>query len=143
MNGWVVAVDFGTTATAAAIRSDGAAVRELMLPDGASTMSSSVFAQDNGLLVVGADADNQAELRMDAYEPTPKRRVGRAQVRLGDQDFIPAVLIGAVLAPVLGEALLQHNNTAPAQIVLTHPASWRDARRQVLTDALAVSESTM
>ena len=133
---WVVALDFGTTATAAAVKTVGGSVSELRLPDSSSTMPSSVFADDDGQLVVGAEADNEAESRLDAYEPTPKRRAGHSQVRLGDNDYAPAELIGAVLAPVLGEAVLQHNNTVPGSVVLTHPVSWRGARRRVLTEAL-------
>src|SRR5271163_4791983 len=53
---WVVAIDFGTTATAAAVRVEGKAVAELRMPDAASAMSSSVFAEDDGQLVVGVEA---------------------------------------------------------------------------------------
>jgi molecular chaperone DnaK (HSP70) len=140
--GWVVAVDFGTTATAAAVGADGA-VASLVLADGASTMASSVFAESYGLLVVGADADNQAEMRLDAYEPTPKRRVGHPRVRLGDADYAPAELIGAVLAAVLGEAMLQHDRTPPSSVVLTHPVSWKTSRQKVLTDALTAAANTL
>ena len=71
---WVVALEFGTTATAAAIRTDGGPVAELVLPDGASTMSSPVFAEDDGQLVVGADADNESQVSSAANEffPTPQ-----------------------------------------------------------------------
>jgi actin-like ATPase involved in cell morphogenesis/cbb3-type cytochrome oxidase subunit 3 len=133
---WVVALDFGTTATAAAVGVIGGPVSELRLPDSSSTMPSSVFADGDGRLVVGAEADNEAESRLDAYEPTPKRRAGHTTVRLGDKDYPPAELIGAVMAPVLGEAVLQHNNAVPRSVVLTHPVSWRGSRRRVLTEAL-------
>jgi actin-like ATPase involved in cell morphogenesis len=132
---WVVALDFGTTATAAAV-GVGGRVSDLRLPDGASTMPSSVFADDDGRLVVGAEADNEAELRLDAYEPTPKRRAGHAEVRLGENDYAPAQLIGAVMAPVLREAVFQHDNATPGAVVLTHPVSWHGARRRVLAAAL-------
>ena len=134
--GWVVALDFGTTATAAAVSVDGGPVSELVMPSGGTTVSSSVFAEDDGWLVVGADADNEAEMRLDAYEPTPKRRVSDPQVHLGAASFAPAELIGAVLAPVIGEALRQHNNTAPTEVVMTHPWSWRAPRKRVLRAAL-------
>ncbi|OBI84432.1 Hsp70 family protein [Mycobacterium sp. 1245805.9] len=133
---WVVALDFGTTATAAAVGVVGGPVSELRLPDSSSTMPSSVFADDDGRLVVGVEADNEAESRLDAYEPTPKRKAGHSRVRLGDNDYAPAELIGAVMAPVLGEAVLQHNNAVPRTVVLTHPVSWRGSRRRVLTEAL-------
>ena len=132
---WVGALDFGTTAIAAAYKSNGR-VASVVLADGRSTASSSVFFDGDGL-VVGSVADNQAPMRLDAYEPTPKRRITQPQVRLGDRDFAPAVLIGAVMAPVLGDALRQHNNATPSQVVLTHQWSWRATRRRVLGEALA------
>src|SRR5262249_25671888 len=133
---WVVALDFGTTATAAAVGVVGGRVSELRLPDSAATMPSSVFADDDGQLVVGTEADNEGQPRLDAYEPTPKRRAGHTSVRLGEHDFAPAELIGAVMAPVLGEAVRQHNNTTPGTVVLTHPVSWHGSRRRVLTQAV-------
>jgi hypothetical protein len=136
---WLVALDFGTTATAAAV-SSGGEPRALTLADGSSTVPSSVFCEDDGRLLVGVEADNEAELRLDAYEPTPKRRVADDRVRLGDHEFSPAQLIGAVMAPVLAEAIRQHNETVPSKVVLTHPVSWRAQRRAVLAEALSVAQ---
>lgn len=138
MADWLLALDFGTTATAAAVREGDGPVRVLVLGDGAMTVSSAVFAEGPGRLLVGADADNEAEYRLDAYEPTPKRRIGEESIRLGDWDFQPAELVGAVMAPVLAEAMRQHRDTVPSQIVLTYPVAWRSARRAILGDALAV-----
>ena len=55
---------------------------------------------------------------------------------LGDNDYEPARLIGAVLAAVLREALNQHDHHPPAGLLLTHPVVWRKSRIQVLRDAL-------
>ena len=133
---WALSLDFGTTATAAAIRANGGPVSELVMPNGATTVSSSVFAEEDGALVVGAEADNEAELRLEAYEPTPKRRVGDTQVPLGENRYAPAELIGAVIAPVIEEAVRQHNNTPPGSVVMTHPWSWRAPRKRILREAL-------
>jgi Hsp70 protein len=76
---------------------------------------------------------------LDAYEPTPKRRVGQSQVRLGGREFEPALLIGAVLGAVLAEAVLQHNGVAPEQVVLTHPVLWKASRRRVLEAAFTAA----
>jgi len=128
-------LDFGTTATAAAVGGDGGPVSPLMLSDGHSTVSSSVFV-DGEQVLVGAEADNAAEMCLDAYAPTPKRQVAQASVMLGGRELRPAQLIGAVLAPVLGEALRQHNQTPPTAVVLTHPVRWRKTRKDVLKEAL-------
>jgi YVTN family beta-propeller protein len=137
--GWWLAIDFGTSATAAAVAHDGGVAEPLMMMAGGSpTLSSAVFARGREL-VVGAAADNLAEFGLDAYEPTPKRRVGQARMRLGAHEFEPAELIAAVLGTVLSEALLQHNQVAPERVVLTHPASWKASRRVVLEAAFAAA----
>ena len=133
---WTLAIDFGTTATAAAVTNADTAL-PMILPDGASTLASSVLAEDDGLLVVGAEADNEAEMRLDSYEPTPKRRVGEQRVRLGGREYLPAELIAAVLGAVLSEAVRQHDLTAPSAVRLTHPVLWRAPRRQILGEAFS------
>lgn len=135
---WVLAVDFGTTATAAAVRGPDGTISGLVLADGAATMPSSVFAGSSGLLV-GKRADRAAADEPDRYEPTPKRCVGRRSVLLGDKEFRPADLIAAVYEAIIGEAVRQHNNTPPSTLVLTHPVAWTDARLAVLGDAVEIA----
>ena len=135
---WVLAVDFGTTATAAAVREPGGRVAGLVLPDGTSTMPSSVLADPNGVLV-GTKADSAAGYGLDRYQPTPKRDVGRASVLLGATEFRPCALIAAVYAAVIGEAVRQHNHRPPQQLVLTHPVDWSDRRLDVLREAVSLA----
>jgi hypothetical protein len=132
--GWVLSVDFGTTATAAAVREADGTVAHLAMPNGWLTLPSAVFAEDDGTLQTGPEAENLAAMNLRAFEPTPKRRIDEGTIRLGDHDFTPAMLIGAVLAPVLAEALRQHNNVPPAGVVLTHPVSWQKHRRDILVE---------
>lgn len=132
---WGLAIDFGTTATAA-VTVTGQHVSLLSL-DGGGRMSSSVYATGNdGELLVGKQADNEAAYALDQYESTPKRRIHRPSVRLGDRQYAPVDLIAAIMAHVLSEALDQHNRTAPAWLVLTHPVAWSASQRQVLADAV-------
>src|SRR4029077_10040710 len=135
---WVLAVDFGTTATAAAVREPDGRVAGLVLSDGASTMPSSVLADPTGVLV-GTKADNTAGYGLDRYQPTPKRDVGRASVLLGESEFRPCVLIAAVYAAIIGEAVRQHNRIPPVQLVLTHPVDWSDRRLGVLREAVSLA----
>lgn len=135
---WVLAMDFGTTATAAVVRI-GDRIEPLTL-DGAGRMPSSVFAdEDSGVLSVGQAADNAAAWALECYEPTPKRRVDDPIVVLGDQDFTPVELIAAVFRVVLRQAVERFNGQPPAQVVLTHPVRWDLGRRQVLAEALALA----
>jgi hypothetical protein len=135
---WVLAIDFGTTATAAAVREPDGRVAGLVLPDGTSTMPSSVLADPTGVLV-GAKADSAAGYSLDRYQPTPKRDVGRASVLLGESEFRPAALIAAVYAAIIGEAVRQHNHIPPQQLVLTHPVDWTDRRLDVLREAISLA----
>lgn len=139
---WVLAVDFGTTATAAAVCGPDGSISGLVLADGSATMPSSVFAGPAGLLV-GRRADRAAADEPDRYEPTPKRCVGRRSVLLGDKEFRPANLIAAVYAAIIGEAVRQHDNTPPSKLVLTHPVAWTDARLAVLSDAAEIAGTEM
>jgi Hsp70 protein len=132
---WSLAVDFGTTATAAAIGIPGADPAAVVLANGAMTMPSSVFAE-RGALLAGDDADNFAADDWQAYEPTPKRHIDADRIRLGDSEFSPAQLMGAVICPVITEAIRQRNGQPPARLVLTHPVSWRKSRRRLLADAV-------
>jgi molecular chaperone DnaK (HSP70) len=138
VSGWVLAVDFGTTATAAAVREPDGRVAGLVLSDGTVTMPSSVFADPTGVLV-GTKADSAAGYGLDRYQPTPKRDIGRPTVLLGESEFRPCTLIAAVYAAVIGEAVRQHNHRPPAQLVLTHPVDWSDRRLDVLREAVSLA----
>jgi molecular chaperone DnaK (HSP70) len=135
---WVLAVDFGTTATAAAVRESDGRVAGLVLSDGTSTMPSSVLADPTGVLV-GTKADSAAGYSLDRYQPTPKRDVGRASVLLGDSEFRPCTLIAAVYAAIIREAVRQHNHRPPEQLILTHPVDWSDRRLDVLREAVSLA----
>lgn len=131
----MLAIDFGTTATAAAVREADGTVSGLVLANGAATMPSAVFADAGGHLLVGLRADQAAGHEPDRYEPTPKRRVGRSRVLLGDKGFRPAELIAAVYEAVITEAIRQHDGTPPVGLVLTHPVAWAETRLAVLREA--------
>jgi hypothetical protein len=138
ISGWVLAVDFGTTATAAAVREPDGRVASLVLSSGTVTMPSSVLADPTGLLV-GAEADSAAGYSLDRYLPTPKRDIGRPSVLLGESEFRPSTLIAAVYAAIIGEAVRQHNRVPPQQLVLTHPVDWSDRRLGVLREAVSLA----
>ena len=74
---WVLAIDFGTVNTCAAVREDGR-VRVLQL-EGESRMPSAIFREPDGRILVGRAAERRALLDPDRFEGTPKRylEVGR------------------------------------------------------------------
>ena len=129
----ILAIDFGTTYTTGALAAHGK-VTLLELDDGTRTPSA-VFLPSDGRLVAGVEAMNRAATDPTAFERTPKRRLGRGSILLGGCAVSDADVVAAVLEPVLAEARRQLNGATPDVACLTHPASWRRARRQVLVDA--------
>ena len=112
--GWVLAVDFGTTSTAAAIRVNGAVQRVTI--DGALSMPSMVFWREGtgppgtGRLVLGQDADEGLGLAPWCVERTPKRRIGDELILLGERGQVElrvTDVVGQILAKVISEAALR------------------------------------
>lgn len=128
-----LAIDFGTTTTVAAVRFDDGVVR-LVTIEGTPLMPSAVYLGDNGVLLVGRDAERQARLDPARFEPNPKRRIDDGEILLGPAALPVAEVIGAVLRRVLDEAVRMVGGM-PTRVVLTHPARWGGARRQTLVEA--------
>ena len=102
---WVLAIDFGTSSSCAAVWADGRA-QELRV-DGDVRVPSTVVLDEQGNLLAGAQADNQAALLADRAERTPKRQLGTAApLLLGGQPVAASVLTccGAGLSRASGGA---------------------------------------
>lgn len=138
MSGWSLAIDFGTSNTAAAYArrdSDGSVVvRSIALESESTTMPSAVVALDDGF-VVGRAAINRAQLRPQAFTREPKRWVAARSVLLDTRDIPVDELIGAVYAKVRRSALDVAGGSEPETVWLTHPQAWTTTQRQTLTDA--------
>jgi actin-like ATPase involved in cell morphogenesis len=129
----VLAVDFGTSNTVAALGVDGGAPR-LVTIDGSPLVPSSVFLTDDGTLAVGRDADRQARIDPSRYEPNPKRRIDDGFILLGAAALPVTMVIAEVLKRVHGEVRRQLGGE-PDQVRLTHPARWGQRRRDTLIAA--------
>jgi molecular chaperone DnaK len=129
----VLAVDVGTSNTAAMVRTPDGRHRTLLF-DGAPLMPSAVYLTPEGRLLVGRDAERHARIDPGRFEPSPKRRVDDGEVLLGDAEVPVARLFGAVLERVSAEA---HRvlGGPPHEVRLTHPARWAQRRREVLLAA--------
>ena len=134
MDGWILAIDFGTSFTTAAIASNGDV--KLVEVDGSWRIPSIVLADDSGHLVVGRAAERQAAMTPERAELTPKRHLGEpAPLLLGDQVVPVAKAVGAVLRTVAAEAVRLQGGRPPAEVRLTHPATWQESRLSALADA--------
>ncbi|MFG1890363.1 Hsp70 family protein [Micromonospora sp. NPDC049051] len=134
--GYALGVDLGTSHTVAVLRRPDGHTRPLLV-DGQPIIPSGVYADADGLLHAGRDAQRLARTDPGRYEPNPKRRVDEPTVLLGDRRYRPAELLAATLHAVARAAVEAVGFLPPA--VLTCPATWDDARRQVLADALAAA----
>jgi hypothetical protein len=130
-----LAIDFGTSSTAATLSwLDGRS--SLLLFEGSPLLPSAICAAPSGELLVGADAVNAAAVYPEAFEPHPKRRIDDGLLLLGHREVEVAAAIGGVLRRVVDEAS-RVAGVQPVEVVLTHPVSWGDRRKDVLLTAMA------
>ena len=130
---YTLAIDYGTSFTAAAIRSGGET--ELVEVEDGRRFASGVFLAEDGALLVGRVALNQARRDPERFERTPKRLVGQPAVLLAGRAVEVTALIAAVLARVAEAARQGQGGSEPEAVVLTHPAEWGPERRGVLEAA--------
>ena len=138
MADWILAVDFGTTTTSAAMGVGAEA--EVVEVDGAARMPSVVLATSSGDLVVGAAAEAQMGLAPERAERTPKRRLGDEVMLLGDRPVRPVEAVAAILRVISAEAIRRQGGVAPSELRLTHPARWGSLRREKLAEAAALAD---
>jgi hypothetical protein len=143
--GYRVGVDLGTSNTAAVLAFPDGRVRPLLF-DGSPLLPSAVFADPAppadpaqtpdpaGGLLVGRDATHAARTRPDCFEPHPKRCVDDGAVLLGGREVPVPDLLRAVARRVAAEAA-RVAGAPVSRAVLTCPAGWGAARREVLLAA--------
>jgi len=129
----VLSIDFGTSSTVGVLSAFGRGPRAIEV-DGSVTTSSAVFRNDDGLLVVGQDAERRARLDPSRFEANPKRRIDEGVIQLGDAE-IPVVDAFAAILRRLGEEAERQLGRPPAQTRISHPAGWGADRQEVLRTA--------
>lgn len=133
---WVLAVDFGTSNTAAAYADlDRGSVHTVALTHHGNLLPSCVYVESPDSILVGDVAADRAQTTPAAFVPAPKRVVGQGGVRAGAVETTDAALVAAVLHTAIGRAVAVHNGLPPQQLVLTHPAAWSPRQIQTLIDA--------
>lgn len=131
---WMLAVDFGTSNTAAAVRR-GDDVRPLSLSGHGFTMPSAVALVD-GTFRVGAAALNARLSSPETFEWQPKSLIGTGPVLLGDRTLSPGALVTEVLRHVHGRAMASSGEAGPpARTVVTHPVAWSERQIAELLEA--------
>lgn len=97
-------------------------------------MSSAVYAEEDGRLVVGQDAERRARLDPSRFEPYPKRRIDDGELLLGDR-VVPVVDAFAAVLRRMGEEAERQLSGVPDEVRLSHPAGWGALRQQTLRAA--------
>ncbi len=135
---WYLAIDFGTTTSAAAVAESGR-VRDLQV-GGHPRLPSTVVLDDDGHLLAGLAAANQAVLVPDRAERTPKSHLGSpAPLLLGGTPVDVARAVAEVLRTFRDEAVRQHQGEPPTATVITHPARWSQPRLDALMRAASLA----
>ncbi|MEC3974027.1 Hsp70 family protein [Amycolatopsis sp. H20-H5] len=130
----ILSVDLGTSNTVAVLSAHGRPPRVVEV-DGSANMPSAVFADEDGTLMIGRDAERRARLDPTRFEPNPKRRIDEQTLLLGT-DIVPVnEALAAILRRVLDETVRQLGGEQPDEVRLTHPAQWGPVRRNVLLSA--------
>ena len=130
----LLAIDFGTSNTVAALLIDGQAPRTVTF-DTSPLLPSAVYLAADGQTAVGRDAQRLARLDPARFEPNPKRRIDDGEILLGDR-VVPVVeVVAAVLRTVATEVRRQLGGGLADEVRLTHPAQWGATRQNVLVSA--------
>ena len=135
-NQWWLAIDFGTSNTAAAGYEPGSGAPSVVpLSHNSDIMSSSVYADSYRNVVVGEAAVNQAAGNPAAFITHPKRHINAGTVPVGNLDLPLENLIAAVLNSAMTRAAERRGGTRPSRLILTHPVAWSPEEIDVLTRA--------
>lgn len=137
MSSHIVAVDFGTSFTTAALRRRDA-VGLVDLDGSAQNRIPSCVCIDpsNGSFLVGRAARNSGLRAPDAFERTPKRLIGQRETLLGGRLVRIEELVHAVYRRVFTECRSERD---PDEVRITHPAAWPEENLDVLRDAAAAA----
>ncbi|NLV78666.1 MAG: Hsp70 family protein [Rhodococcus sp.] len=137
---WSLAIDFGTSNTAAAESAPAGPVRALPLSHQGNAMPSAVYVRTVPVrsaddILVGDAALNAADADPAGFVPAPKRLVGTGAVPVRGTPVDPTDAVAAVLGDAYRRALRHHNAVPPERVVLTHPEAWPRDLVAVLTTA--------
>ncbi len=136
---YVLGVDLGTTATAAAVcRSDSPQVLELGTARAA--IPSVVAVDENGGVLTGEAAERRAFADPARAAREFKRRLGdTTPILVGRIPFSAQELSAKLLEAVVDFATSQEGST-PTHVVITHPATYGQYKLDTLTEAAGLAE---
>lgn len=131
-SGMALAIDFGSSNTAAAFRDRHGHVQEVRLSATGTLMPSGVFF-DGSRFLVGRTALQAAFTSPESFEPSPKRRLADREVFLAGNMIPVTKMVGAVFAEVLSKSSGVMGGV-PDVIVVTHPDQWSGPLQELLAE---------
>jgi actin-like ATPase involved in cell morphogenesis/type II secretory pathway pseudopilin PulG len=136
---WILAIDFGTSYTVAASKIDDRSP-EVIEVGGERRMPSVVMVDPSGAIIVGRTADDLSGTHPESTLRAIKNRLGdQAPVVLDGRPYQVVNLVAALLKQVYTESVRQMGSP-PAEVRLTHPATWNRPRLNRLLEAAAKAE---
>lgn len=141
--GWRIAIDFGTSATVAAVEAGAAPAQLLHLEQDSNRMPSAAFLERDGQLAVGRRAVNLAMTSPGRFRAAPKRDMGQESVPLAGTRVRVEDIVAEIFARVLVEAFRQRGAQPPDAVVLTHPVRWGPEKTGQLRSAFAVAAASL
>ncbi|GAA3457019.1 Hsp70 family protein [Dactylosporangium matsuzakiense] len=133
-----LAIDLGTCHTVAVVRRGDEAPRALLF-DGSPVMPSGIYADEQGRVTVGRDAERLSQLSPERFEPYPKRSIDEGAVLLGSSEVTVVEMLASLLRRAAEESLQAGVNPV-GSTVLTCPADWGGQRRGVLLEAARAAQ---
>ncbi|WP_432987547.1 Hsp70 family protein [Dactylosporangium sp. CA-233914] len=128
-----LAIDLGTCHTVAVVHRGDEAPRALLF-DGSPVMPSGIYADEQGRISVGRDAERLSQLAPERFEPYPKRSIDEGSALLGSVEVTIVEMLASLLRRAAEESLQAGVNPV-GSTVLTCPADWGGQRRGVLLEA--------
>ncbi|MGF1428390.1 Hsp70 family protein [Kitasatospora sp. LaBMicrA B282] len=140
------ALDFGASATKAAVLDEGGRSRPVLV-DGAEETSSAVFLHRDGRLLSGLAALNSAQRRPHRLQGALKRRINRPdavepvhqEVEFDAGTERPLVRCVAAVIGSAWQAILRETGGTAVPLLLTHPVGWGEPQRAALLEACALA----
>lgn len=129
----IIGIDLGTTNSEVAFVFDGTA--EIITDNDDGILPSCVSIGENGNIIVGAEAGNQALINPERTVLSVKRCMGTNQkLKLGELSFSPQE-ISAFILKELKERAEKKINRPVSKAIITVPAYFTDAQRQATREA--------
>ncbi|MGC5257251.1 Hsp70 family protein [Gordonia sp. DT218] len=133
---WTLAIDFGTSNSAAAHSgATSRAVEPLSLSHASHLMPSSVYVASPDNIFVGDSAINQAQQDPAGFVASPKRLItGKPTIIVNGMALQAHVLVTAVMQAIINRGKAAHSGEPPSHVVLTHPEGWAGQHKRILVD---------